>query len=110
MINLDEAPKLDNSKVEMINLFQLGGRTYQIPAKPRVNLALKFLWQRKTKGELEAAAALLGDMIGDEGFQALMEYEDLTSEILEKVCTAAATVAMGGMEQAVGNSGGGQKK
>ena len=36
--------------------------------------------------------------------------EGLTTEILEKVCNAAAMTAMGQMEAALGNSGGGQSK
>jgi hypothetical protein len=110
MLDLDALPAREKGDVEMVDLFHLGGRTYQIPAEPRVNLALKFLWQRKTRGELDAAANLLGDMLGAEAFEALMEWPGLTVEILNQVSTAAAKVAMGQMEQAVGNSGGGQSK
>lgn len=95
---------------ERVTLFHLNNKDYTIPKAPRPNLALKFLWQRKTVGEMEAASNLLGEMLGEEAFMALMEWEGLTSEILEKVCNAAAMTAMGQMENALGNSGGGQSK
>ena len=105
-IDLDAQAKSDQP-VEMVDLFHLNGKTYQVQGKPRVNLALKFMWQRKTVGELEAASNLLVEMLGEEAFQTLMEYEDLTPEILEQVCSAASKVAMGELETATGNSGSG---
>lgn len=109
VLNLDAIEKTDEP-VEMVDLFHLNGRTYQIEKKPKLNIALKFLKVRRERGELEAAAELLPDMIGDEAFTALSEYEGLTTEIFEHVATAAAKVTMGGLEKALGNSGSGPRK
>lgn len=108
-INFDTQP-VSTEPVEMTDLFTLNGKTYRIPAKPRVNVALKFLRLMREKNELEAAAMLLPDMVGVEAFNALTEYEGLTDEMLAQVCQAAAKVTMGGLDKALGNSGSGPHK
>jgi hypothetical protein len=97
-------PTAADQPVEMTDLFSLNGVTYQVPAKPRLNLALRYLKARRESGEMEAASLLLEQMVGGEGFDALMNYDDLTPEILEQVTTAAAKLAMGGLEKSLGNS------
>jgi hypothetical protein len=109
VLNLDAIEKTDEP-VEMVDLFQLNGRMYQIAKKPKVNVALKFLKLIREKNELEAAAMMLPEMIGDEAFGALADYDDLTPEILNQVAMAAAKVTMGGLEKALGNSNSGPRK
>lgn len=109
VLNFDEMA-VDEEPVEMVDLFQLNGRMYQIQKKPRLNIALKFLKMRREKGEMDAAAELLPDMIGEEAFSALAEYEGLKPEMLQQVAMAAAKVTMGGLEKALGNSGSGPRK
>jgi hypothetical protein len=96
--------------VEMMDLFELDGKTYQIPARPRVNLALKFLYKARTEGMEMAAAMLLVDLIGEEGFQALMDCDELEPDQLATIINAAQKVTMGGLEKALGESGAGQAK
>jgi hypothetical protein len=96
--------------VEMVDLFTIDEVTYQIPAKPNVNIALKYLRVLKRQGELVATSGLLEDLLGEEGFEALTNYEDLTEEDFEAVMTAAQKVTMGSLENTLGNSGSGPKK
>lgn len=103
-------PVNGSKAVAMMDLFELDGKTYQIPARPRVNLALKFLYKARTEGMEMAAAMLLIDLIGEEGFKALMECDELEPEQLATIIQAAQKVTMGGLEQALGESQGGHAK
>lgn len=79
-------------------LFSIDDVDYTIPARPRPNLALKFMWQSKTLGEDEAGMNLLIAMLGEEGFEALSNYEALTTEDFIRVMNIAQDVAMGALE------------
>ncbi len=95
----------EDAPPEMVDLFSIDGVTYQIPSKPRVNVALKYLWQARTVGEDHAAGELLESLLGPKGFQALVEYDDLTPEQFANILGAAQKVTLGAMEAAQGNSG-----
>ncbi len=98
----EPAPVVLSTKTEVDEsrktLFSIDGVDYTIPARPRPNLALKFMWQTKTIGEDEAGINLLIAMLGEEGFKALSEYEQLTTEQFVQVMTIAQDVAMGSLE------------
>lgn len=98
-----EAPK-------MLELFSIDGKMYQIPAKPKMNVALRYLWDSKTIGEIPAATNLLVSLIGEEGFKALTEYEDLKPEEFESIMAAATKLTMGALNASMGNSGSGPRK
>lgn len=93
----------DTAPPKMLDLFSIDGVTYQIPAKPRVNIALKYLWHARQYGEDRAAAELLESLLGPKGFQALVEYDDLKPEQFMSILAAAQTVTLGAMEAAQGN-------
>lgn len=93
----------DSSAEERVELFSLNGTVYTIPAKPRVHLALRYLFHAKRHGVDQAAAELLESLIGPEGFEALTNYEDLTPEELQAVMDAAQAVTLGALEEATGN-------
>jgi len=77
---------------------------YTIPAKPRPNIALKYMWTLKTTGNGDTAAAqLLEDMLGEEGYMALMAWDDLEVEQFKNILDICKDVSMGGMEEAMGN-------
>lgn len=96
-INFDEVPKVEG-ETEMVELFTLEGKTYTIPNKPRINVALKFLDTAKNSGQDLAAAYLLETLIGREGYEALMDYDDLTADQFQDVVLAAQKVVLGGLE------------
>lgn len=85
-------------------LFSINGTEYVIPAKPRPNIALKYLWSLKnTANEEMAAAQLLEDMLGKKGWEALVTFEDLTVDQFKQVLDIAKDTAMAGMDTALGN-------
>lgn len=96
-INFDEVPKAEG-ETETVELFTLAGKTYTIPNKPRINVALKFLDTAKNSGQDLAAAYLLETLIGREGYEALMDYDDLTADQFQDVVLAAQKVVLGGLE------------
>ncbi len=89
--------------VEQVHLFSIDGVDYFIPKKTRVNLGLKYLYQVKTEGESRAGANLLMDLLGDENYVALMNYEDLEEKDLMDIMDVAAKVVLG--EGTLGTSG-----
>jgi len=93
-----------------IELFSLDGVAYTIPAKPRVNLALRYLWHAKQYGEDRAAADLLESLLGAEGFEALVNYDDLTGEQFEAIMAAATKYTLGALEDGTGKSGSGRNR
>jgi hypothetical protein len=93
-----------------VELFSLDGVPYTIPAKPRVNLALRYLWHAKQYGEDRAAAELLESLLGADGFEVLVNYDDLTTEQFDAIMTAATKYTLGALEDTTGKSGSGRNK
>lgn len=113
----DIDPELDNSQPvelttnadqttpELKHLFSIDGTPYYIDARPRPNIGLKQLWLLKTKGEEIAQTETLIAMIGEEGFQALMNYDGLKAEELEQIFKIANDTAFGTLAAITGKSG-----
>lgn len=100
----------DTAEVVMVDLFSIDGVTYQIPAKPRMNIALNYLNDLRSHGEMMANMALLERMLGEKGYKALCEYDGLSSADFNSVIKAAAGIALGSLEEPDPNSGSGSKK
>lgn len=98
----------DADKPEMVDLFSIDGTAYQVPKKPRVNVALQYLTDARRFGEELAQMMLLEKLLGEDGYRALSEYEDLTPEQLSQVSDKAAALTLGQLES--GNGGRGSKK
>jgi hypothetical protein len=98
MIDLD-AREAGTKPAGVVELFRLGGRVFAIPEKARVNVALKYLWMAKTKGEEVAGQWMLEQLLGDEAYQALMEFDDLEPGQLAAILAAAQKVVLGSLEQ-----------
>ena len=109
MIRLEAKPA--DAPVEVVELFAIGDQVYTVPAKPRVNVALKYLRDVRKVGPGVAEGALLEAMLGAEGYAALCEFDDLTADQLQAVTEAAAQLALGALEDAPeGNGGSGPRK
>lgn len=91
-----------SAPVEMVDLFHLDGVTYQIPAKPRVNVALRYLRTAKRDGETVATSELLEALLGVDGFEALTNYDELTPDQFAQIVAAAQKVTLGALEQHAG--------
>ena len=90
--------KKSAEEVEQIELFSIDGVSYTIPNKARVNVGLRYMKIMRDESAEAAQAWLLEEMVGTEGFEALMGYDDLTPEILEQIVSAAAKVVLGELE------------
>ncbi len=104
------APSQEVEEVETIVLFTIGDEEYRIPKKPKANVALKYLKNVRDRGEDFAAAELLAEVLGEDGFNALAEYDELTDDQFEAVQKAAQKHVLGAMEKNRGNSGRGPRK
>lgn len=102
VLNLDDAQKVDET--ETVPLFVLDGKTYTIPAKPKANITLKYLRNIRTMGEDIAAGELLEGLLGSEGYEALMNHDDLTMDQFQQVMLAAQKHVLGAIEEAQGNA------
>lgn len=88
----------ERAQDERITLFYIGDIGYSIPARPRVNLAIKYLKDIRDEGEELAQANLLVKLIGDEGYDALCEAEDILPEQFEAIMNIAAAKTLGALE------------
>lgn len=93
-----ELSTTDAPEVEEIELFSIDGKSYTIPNKPRLNVALKTLKLVRTEGQDAAMAYMMEAAIGEEAFDALTEYDDLDTETLQNIMAAAQKVVFGGLE------------
>jgi hypothetical protein len=83
------------TQAETVPLFSIDGVEYSIVRKPKVNIGLKYLHLAATQGEAMAIAYLLPKLLGEEGFLALCEYDDLEEAHLQFVMKTASDIAMG---------------
>jgi len=97
LVDLDASPANPAPPGE-VALFRLDGRTFTIPARSRVNVGLKYLWIAKTSGEGAADQWLLEQLVGTEGYQALMNHDGLEADQLTRIMQAAQRTVLGGME------------
>jgi len=94
--------KTKKKTVEYVDLFEIDDVTYQVPRRPSPTVGLKFLHIMKHEGQEEAAYYMLTTMLGQEGYDALMNYEDLSQEQYDFVLTAAIRIATGKTENPKG--------
>ena len=80
------------------DLFSVDGKMFQIDTKPKVNTALRYLHIARTQGSEPAIDYMLGRLLGDEAYEALMAFDDLTEENLEQVITIASKIMAGAVE------------
>lgn len=104
------APSADQGEEETVVLFAIGEAEYHVSAKPKMNVALKYLRAARSKGEDAAAAELLASLLGEEGFNALCDYDELTPEQFEAVTKIAQQHVLGALEASRGNGGRGSNR
>jgi hypothetical protein len=86
---------VEGEEVPMLDLFTLDGKTYQIPDRVRPNVSMKFLWMIKTVGVGAAEHWLGQQLIGEEGYLALINCEYLTQEQSDEIFQEARSVVFG---------------
>lgn len=83
---------------ERVPLFYIDDVEYTVVQRPHANVGLKMLELLRTQGEPAAQAYVLGKLLGPEGYAALLDYDDLTTEHYAHICKVAARLALGSLE------------
>lgn len=94
------AIELTSSKkeYEKVELFSIDGKPYFIEKRPRLALALKLTKMIKAGQQEEAVVLLMEELVGEEGYEALLNYEDLDENVLAQIITAAQQEVFGEKE------------
>lgn len=95
--------KSTNEKKDRIVLFTIDDKEFTVPAKPGMRVALKFLNEMKrSDNEMFGMLQLLQDMLGDEQYNALLDYEELTDDLVGKIAEQCVALALGNAQDTVG--------
>jgi len=85
--------------VEKVPLFFIDDVEYGMPKKIRPNVSLKYLRMIREQGADVAGAWLLEEVIGTEAYEALMNYNALEEEHLNRVMQIVEKHVLGQAEQ-----------
>lgn len=88
--------------VERIVLFYVDDTEYSIPKQVGRNHGLRYLRTMRRQGEALAAQELLEVLIGEDGYTALMDCDDLTDEQLDQIMNRLRDMALGEVEDEAG--------
>ncbi|MFI6140313.1 hypothetical protein ACIBCC_19260 [Streptomyces griseus] len=91
--------------VDRIVLFYVDDEAYSIPKHVGRNHGLRYLRTMRRQGEALAAQELLEVLIGEDGYTALMDCEDLTDEQLDQIMNRLRDMALGEVEDEEGKEG-----
>lgn len=95
--------KSTGEKKDKIVLFTIDDQEFTVPAKPGMRVALKFLNQmKKSDNEMFGMLQLLEDMLGSEQYNKLLDYEELTDELIGKIAEQCITLALGNAQETTG--------
>lgn len=86
------------TKVEMADLYSVGGKVYQVPKKPTAGDGLEFLAAVGEQGLSVASTLLLKRFVGEEGFLALTR--NATDEQINAVLDELQDLMLGALEEA----------
>lgn len=95
IIRLKTKPKTRQKRVV---LFYIDDRPYSVPAKPGAEVSLQILDAMERLGQEAGIAFMLKKLLGVEGYNALMNYEDLDADDLQQVIVKANEVINGQLE------------
>lgn len=84
-------------------LFTIDDKEFSVPSKPGANVTLKFLNEmRKSQNEMFAALGLLESMLGVDAYNELLDYDELTDDLLGKILEQVVKIAMDRVEATTG--------
>ena len=96
IISLRSAVNPDPEK--RIPAFSINGVVYTIATKPKTNTGLKYVHLSRTRGPEIAIDYMLETLLGKEGHEALIDFDDLTEDDLTAVLEAASRIMAGSIE------------
>jgi len=88
----------DQPEPERVEAFSINGTVYSINTKPKTNTALKYVHLARTKGSEIAIDYMLETLLGKEGYEALIDFDDLTEDDLKAVIDSASKIMAGALE------------
>lgn len=92
--------------VEMVDFITIDDVVYQVPAKPKLAIALQFLDDTRRRGSVLAEMILLEKMVGEKGYKAICEFEDIQPEDMRKIMNALADTVLGVLEESPNSDSG----
>lgn len=95
---------------ERVPAFSINGVTYSILTRPKVNQGLKYVHLARTRGSEIAVDFMLETLLGTDGYQALMDFDDLTEADLTAVMEAASRIMLGAVENPKGKPSRGSRR
>jgi hypothetical protein len=95
IIRLKSKPKTRQKRVV---LFYIDEVAYSVPAKPGAEVSLQILDAMERLGQEGGIAFMLKRMLGEEGYQALMTYDDLDTDDLQQIIVKANAIVNGALE------------
>lgn len=84
--------------------FSINGKVYSLLTNPRLNQGMRFVHIARKQGSEQAADFMLEVLLGEDGYEALMGFDDLTEDDLEAIMNAATRVMAGAVETPKGAS------
>lgn len=100
----------DRPAPKMQPAFSIDGVVYSIDAAPKMSTGLKYVHLARTQGTEIAIDFMLETLLGKEGYEALIEFDDLTEEQLKQVITGASRIMAGALEDPKGKPRKGSRK
>lgn len=81
-----------------IACFELDGTVYSIPGSVPTNKALRYAHISRTQGLEAAVDYMLETLLGEEGYAALRDFDDLEEDDLAAIIKQASKVMQGALE------------
>ena len=88
---------------DRVLLFKIDDEEFTVPKKPGMGTVMRYLnVARKSGNDLFAAQALVEEMLGEEKWNAFLEWEDLDDEIMGQVIEKCINIAVASVESTKG--------
>ena len=97
-INFDTRPERVESEDDRIVVFTLNGVDYSIPRRVNMSIGLRFIRDRARFGSDVAIVNLMEEMLGEDGYNALLSYDGVTDKDFETITEVLSRAAMGKLE------------
>lgn len=83
---------------ERVTLFSIDGKEYSISTKIRPNVSLKVMNVFRKQGDTAGVDFMLETVLGSDAYEALMDFDDLEEDELEKIIKIAFELVAGTTE------------
>lgn len=90
-----KSKKASERKDTRIELFSINDTSYSIPSKIKPNSALKIMRAFQQQGDAAGTSFMLETLLGTEGYDALVNFDDLEESDLESIVKIAFELVAG---------------